>query len=164
MNKEIIKLDFSFQDEIIDLILKCLKNKDDLSSADILPTKKNAANFYQIQIFPHIFAEDYCYGYILNGKLIALSCCSTEINNQYECREKVALGVIDMVDPEYRRRGISKLLRKYIAKKLKEQGICKVYLEIKTNNKASFSCATKAIKELEGESNLYSYRIEYKYD
>ena len=164
MNKEIIKLDFSFQDEIIDLIFKCLQNKDDLSSAKILPTKKNATNFYQIEIFPHIFTEDYCFGYLLNNKLVAISCCSTEINNHYECKEKVALGVIDIVDPNHRRRGISKLLRKYIAKQLKKNGIHKVYLEIKNSNQASLLCANKAIKELEGQSNLYSYRIEYKYD
>ena len=79
-------------------------------------------------------------------------------------QRKVALGVIDIVDPNYRRRGISKLLRKYIAKQLKKNGIHKVYLEIKNSNQASLLCANKAIKELEGQSNLYSYRIEYKYD
>lgn len=164
MNKSIVQLDFSFQDQIIDLILKCLKNKDDISAAKILPTKKNAENFYQLEIFPHIFSEDYCFGYLMNDKLIAVSCCSTQINNQYECQEKVALGIIDMVDPDHRRSGVSKLLRKYIANKLKNNGINKVYLEIKTQNQASLSCASKAIKELQGESNLYSYRIEYNYD
>ena len=69
-----------------------------------------------------------------------------------------------MVDPEYRRRGISKLLRKYIANKLKNNGINKVYLEIKTENQASLSCANKAIQELQGNTRLYSYRIEYNYD
>ena len=164
MNKEIIKLDFSFQDKIITLILKCLKNKDDISAAKILPTKKNAENFYQLEIFPHIFSEDYCFGYLINNKLIAISCCSTQINNQYECREKVGIGVVDMVDPDYRRLGVSKLLRKHIANKLKNNGINKVYLEIKTQNQASLFCASKVIKELQGKSNLHSYRIEYNYD
>jgi GNAT superfamily N-acetyltransferase len=164
MSAEIIKqLKYEDEGSIINLILKSLQNNDEICAIPILPTKRNAINYYNSEIFPIIFDEDPALGLFKGKKLIAISLCSTKLDRTYDTEIKIAAGSIDIVDPEFRRRGISSKLRTKILHVLRSKGYNEVYLNIKKANKASLDCASKVINSVSGNqeeiSTYYSYKI-----
>jgi len=161
MKEKIIQLSFDNELDIIRLIEKSIKNKDEILPFKLKPTSKNYNNFYKIEIFPVLFDEDPAFGYYLDDRLIGFAACSTKVCKFYDLETPTALGVIDLVDPDFRRQGISSKLRVSILKELKSRDFKRVVLDILNSNIASFNCSAKIAKEHSIDSNIVSRKISY---
>ena len=160
IHEEIKPLSFDDQEKIIELIYLSLKNNDDLHIAGLLPTKQNAVNFFNIEIIPILMDESPILGAFNNDRLLGFSCCSLQINEFYQLKNKIATGVITIIDPDFRRLGLGSKLRIGIGKALSSIGVSNFIFEIKHDNKASLNNAQKIANELEAKSDLISFKFQ----
>jgi len=161
MKQKIIRLSFDNEQDIIALIEKSIKNKDKILPFQLKPTTRNYNNFYKIEIFPVLFDEDPAFGYWLDDRLIGFAACSTKACEFYELETPTAIGVIDLVDPDFRRQGVSTQLRTSILMELKSRGFKRVILDFLNSNTASLDCSLKIAKEHSIDSTIVSNKILY---
>lgn len=157
---DIRALTFDDEDEIIELIRACIFNGDDLHIGELIANDSNVWAFYKLEIFTIIFENYPIFGYLDQGKLLGLACCSTKINDMYQLKQKTATGVITMTHPEHRMKGIGTKLRIQVGKELHNRGISKFIFEIKNNNQASLKNAQKIAEQLKAQTNLVSFKFE----
>lgn len=160
IHEEIRTLSFDDQNKITELIYLSLKNKDDLHIAGLLPTKQNAVSFFNIEIIPILMNENPIFGAFKDDRLLGFSCCSLQINEFYQLRNKIATGVITIIHPEFRRLGLGSKLRIEIGKALSSIGVSNFIFEIKHNNKASLNNAQKIANQLDAKSDLISFKFK----
>jgi GNAT superfamily N-acetyltransferase len=165
MSTEIIKqLKYEDEEQILNLIKASILNGDELHVGELLPTNNNVFSFYKLEVFPLIFEEEPVLGCFKQKSLIGLSCCSTKINHFYSLRQKTATGVITIVHPNHRRKGIGTELRLRLGKDLRKRGIEKFIFDIKDNNKASLNNAQKIAAQLDAEAQLIAFKFEASTD
>lgn len=160
IHEEIRVLTFEDQDKIIELIYLSLKNNDDLHIANLLPTKQNAVNFFNIEIIPILLNESPICGIFAEDRLLGFNCCSLQVNEFYQLRNKTATGVITIIHPKFRRLGLGSKLRIEIGKMLFSMGVSNFIFEIKHDNKASLNNAQKIANELDAKSDLISFKFK----
>lgn len=160
IHEEIRTLSFDDQNKITELIYLSLKNKDDLHIAGLLPTKQNAVSFFNIEIIPILMNENPIFGAFKDDRLLGFSCCSLQINEFYQLRNKIATGVITIIHPEFRRLGLGSKLRIEIGKVLSSTGVSNFIFEIKHDNKASLNNAQKIANQLDAKSDLISFKFK----
>jgi len=157
---EIRALTFDDESEIVELIKSCIFNGDELHIGELVANDANVWAFYKLEIFTIIFEDYPIFGYFEQDKLLGLACCSTQINDMYQLKQKTATGVITMTHPEHRLKGIATKLRIQIGKELHNRGISKFIFEIKNNNQASLKNAQKIAEQLKAQTNLVSFKFE----
>lgn len=160
IHEEIRTLSFDDQSKITELIYLSLKNNDDLHIAGLLPTKQNAVSFFNIEIIPILMNESPIFGAFKDDRLLGFSCCSLQINEFYQLRNKIATGVITIIHPEFRRLGLGSKLRIEIGKALSSIGVSNFIFEIKHDNKASLNNAQKIANQLDAKSDLMSFKFK----
>jgi RimJ/RimL family protein N-acetyltransferase len=153
-------LDFQHEEKIIQLLKSCIDNNDSLFIGKLKATKKNAYRLYKTEIFPIIFEDQPIFGYSLKEKLIGLTCASTKPNEVYDLKESIALGVLTVVDKNYRRQNVGTELRIFMANFLKDIGINKFIYEIHSQNEASIKNSKKIIEKHKAQTNLISTKHE----
>lgn len=157
---EIRALTFDDETEIVELIRACVFNGDDLHIGELVANDDNVWAFYKLEIFTLVFEDHPIFGYFEQDKLLGLACCSTQINDMYQLKQKTATGAITMTHPEHRLKGIGTKLRIQIGKELHNRGISKFIFEIKNNNQASLKNAQKIAEQLKAQTNLVSFKFE----
>lgn len=160
IHEEIKPLSLDDQGKITELIYLSLKNNDDLHIAGLLPTKQNAVNFFNIEIIPILMNESPIFGAFKDDRLLGFSCCSLQVNEFYQLKNKIATGVITIIHPEFRRLGLGSKLRIEIGKALCSMGVYNFIFEIKHDNKASLNNAQKIANELDAKSDLISFKFK----
>lgn len=153
-------LDFQHEDNIIQLLKSCIDNNDSLFIGKLKPTEKNAYSLYKSEIFPIIFEDQPIFGYSFKEKLVGLTCASTKPNEIYDLEESIALGVLTVVDKNYRRQNVGTELRIFMANYLKGIGISKFIYEIHFENEASIKNSEKIIEKHKAQTNLISTKHE----
>ena len=157
---EIRALTFDDETKIVELIKACIFNGDELHIGELVANDANVWAFYKLEIFTIIFEDYPIFGYFEQDKLLGLACCSTQINDMYQLKQKTATGVITMTHPEHRRKGVATKLRTQIGKELHNRGVSKFIFEIKNNNEASLKNAQKIAEKLKAQTDLVSFKFK----
>lgn len=157
---EIRALTFNDETKIVELIKACIFNGDELHIGELVANDANVWAFYKLEIFTIIFEDYPIFGYFEQDKLLGLACCSTQINDMYQLKQKTATGVITMTHPEHRRKGVATKLRTQIGKELHNRGVSKFIFEIKNNNEASLKNAQKIAEKLKAQTDLVSFKFK----
>lgn len=157
---EIRALTFNDETKIVELIKACIFNGDELHIGELVANDANVWAFYKLEIFTIIFEDYPIFGYFEQDKLLGLACCSTQINDMYQLKQKTATGVITMTHPEHRRKGVATKLRIQIGKELHNRGVSKFIFEIKNNNEASLKNAQKIAEKLKAQTDLVSFKFK----
>ena len=141
------------------LLVHAFKNNEGLF-LPLKPTEHNATVFYMTEIRPIIINDDPCLIAFDGEREVALSCCSTGVNNAYDLTKRIALGGITVTKKQYRRQGIADQLRKAMLSLLKEKNIDFVLSDISKSNIPSEKGCKRIVKEKALSFNEISVKYE----
>ena len=157
---EIRALTFDDETKIVELIKACIFNGDELHIGELVANDRNVSSYYKFELFPILMEDDPIFGYFQQDELWGLSCCSTKLNEMYQLKQSVGFGIITIVHPNRRLKGVATKLRIQIGKELHNRGVSKFIFDIKNNNKASLKNAQKIAEKLKAQTNLVSFKFE----
>lgn len=163
MNEDYLVRDMLLEDSdsVICLLQESFKDSNTFF-LPVRPTRKSAYHFYKIEIEPAIINGDPCFVVEHNHEIIAFNCCSTCINKVYDLEVKIALGVITVVDKEYRRKGISESLRYKIMEGVKKLDVEYIMCDVFDQNSPSLLGMQKICEQTGLEPQIISKRYGCK--